>query len=260
MSHKPSFLAEQPWVTAPWELHPKTAFDRLLDIIVLLPGILGRADRIVPQEQTLARRLLAQDLLTNCVNIENQFDQWYAQTRAPDQPDVLWIGDPDATGAQIPFADTFSFRDGLAAITFIYYWMAQLVLHPYIERLYWTIFEPVVDGPFPQTMPVLPGNLQINTLKYSLKEVRELASNICRSLDFALAHTVQPDMLVAPLFVVCQFYQRVGMDHGAGEDEVFADGRLELMWCDAFRARLVAKGREIQDVVQGKQWRDLASF
>jgi hypothetical protein len=198
--------------------------------------------------------------LVNCINIERQFDQWYMDTTAPDQPNVLWIGDSGTTGAQIPFADTFSFRDGQTAMAFVYYWMAQLVFYPYVERLYYTIFEPVVDGPFPQTVPVLPSNLQINPLKYNLKEVRELASNICRSLDFALTHTVQPDMLAAPLFLVSQFYQHAGLDHGAGEDAVFADGRLELMWCEAFRSRLVAKGREIQDVVHAKQWRNLAMF
>lgn len=260
LNRKPSFLAEPPWMTSPWELHPKSNFDRLLDTIVLLPGLLARADRIVPQDQTLARRLMAQDLLSNCIGIENQFNQWYDTVRIPGQADVMWIQAPEGTDAQIPFADTFAFSDGLTAVTFIYYWMAQLIFYPYVERLYWTIFEPVVDGPFPQTMPVLPGNLQINPLKYSLKEVRDLATNICRSLDFALANTAQPDLLAVPLFVVCQFFQHVGLDHGAVDDEVFGDGRLELMWCDAFRGRVVAKGSEMQEVAQSKQWRDLAAF
>ncbi|KAK3356925.1 hypothetical protein B0T25DRAFT_141999 [Lasiosphaeria hispida] len=259
LNRKPSFLAEPAWTAGPWEFHQKSNFDHLLDTIALLPGTLARADRTFTQDQTLARRLMAQDLLSNCINIESLFDRWYGA--ATSMPDVLWIEDPDGTDAQIPFADTFAFCDSLTAVAFIYYWMAQLLFYPCIERLYWTIFEPVVDGPFPQTMPVLPGNLQINPLKYSMKEVREIASNICRSLDFALIQTAQPDMLAVPLFVVCQFYQHVGLDmHGGGDDEVFGDGRLELIWCEAFRARLAAKGRDMQEVVQVKQWKDLASF
>lgn len=178
----------------------------------------------------------------------------------PSQADVLWIQDASGVEGQIPFADAFSFRDGLTALAFLYYWMAQLLFYPCVERLYWTIFEPVVDGPFPQTIPVLPESLQqLNPLKYSAKEARELASNICRSLDFTLAHTAQPDMLTVPLFTVCQFYQRIGLDHGAAGGEIFGDGRLELMWCDAFRARLLAKGREMQDIVQSKHWRNLGA-
>ena len=71
---------------------------------------------------------------------------------------------------------------------------------------------------------------------------------------------VQPDLLAMSLFVVWRFYQHVGLDHGSDGDEVCDDGRLELMWCDVFRQRLVAKGRDIQEVVQGKQWRDMAAF
>jgi ribose 1,5-bisphosphokinase PhnN len=38
------------------------------------------------------------------------------------------------------------------------------------------------------------------------------------------------------------------------------DGRLELMWCDGFQERLLARGREIREVVQARMWLDLASF
>jgi len=210
---------------------------------------------------------MAQDLLNNCINLELQFDQWLAATSSshggngdPSRPsDLFWIETTDSQ--MIPFADTFAFRDGLTAVSLIHYWTAQLLFCPCVESLYWTFFQPVVDGPFPQSVPALPPTLEdINMMRYGRKAIRELASNICRSLDFALARIVQPDLLVVPLFVVWQFYQHLGLDHGGGEDEVFGDGRLELMWCDAFRQRLVAKGRDMQDVVQGKQWRDVASF
>jgi hypothetical protein len=35
---------------------------------------------------------------------------------------------------------------------------------------------------------------------------------------------------------------------------------MEVMWCEGFRERLVARGREIQEVVQGRGWVDLAAF
>ncbi|KAK0709087.1 hypothetical protein B0T26DRAFT_678555 [Lasiosphaeria miniovina] len=294
LNRTPIFLANPEWMATPWELHPKTFFDRLLDILVSLPAVLARSDRILSQEQTMGRRLMAQDLLINCLNIERQLDEWY--TAATHQPGAFWVQDPlDAAAAaaaavaatggvggtaassssppppvivdNIPFCDMYGFRDGVTAIMFIYYWMALVLFYPCIERLYWAMFEPVVDGPMPQAMPVLPAHLQqVNPARYSAKEVRELAVHICRSLDFALSATVQPDMLVAPLFIARQFFEQAAAVAAAGDlllhhdNLVLADNRLELMWCDGFRARLEAKGQDLLDVVQTRRWQDLASY
>ena len=100
-----------------------------------------------------------------------------------------------------------------------------------------------------------------------------MVANICRSLDFALESTVQPDMLGCPLFVVRQFYETVGLetglnlnmglmggDAGTGHEEVLSDGRLELVWCEGFGERLRGKGRDIAEVVGGRRWVDLGRY
>ncbi len=92
----------------------------------------------------------------------------------------------------------------------------------------------------------------VDPLKYCAKEVRELAANVCRSLDFALNSTVQPDLLVVPLFVVEEFYREINASAG--------DGQLELMWCEAFRHRLLAKGQDLAEVLQKRRWQELASW
>jgi hypothetical protein len=60
------------------------------------------------------------------------------------------------------------------------------------------------------------------------------------------------------LLVVARFFEDIGnmgeMVAGPG------DGRLELMWCEGFRERLMARGREMHEVVLGRRWVDLASF
>ncbi|KAK3682677.1 hypothetical protein B0T22DRAFT_291714 [Podospora appendiculata] len=258
VNRTPSYLAEPQWITTPWELHPKSALDRLFDIMVYLPNMLARADRIVAQDPTLARRLMAQDLLNNCLSLERQLDDWYASAGS-----AFWISEPDVAnmGAQMPFADTFAFPDGAAAAMFIYYWMALLLFYPSVERLYWIILDPLLlddDAAGMMPPPPPPMALQSDPLKYG--HVRELAANICRSLDFALAATVQPDLLAVPLFVVRQFYQHVGLGLHAAGDEMMGDGGVEVMWCEAFRERLAAKGRDILEVVGEKQWQDLASY
>ncbi len=201
----------------------------------------------------MARRLLAQDLLSNCVSLEQQLDVWYAAANAPrelHQPVILWVD--DAVDAQIPFGDTFGFADSLHALMFIYYWSALVLFHPCIRALHDAIFHPVLDA-FPQVYPNLPAHLQaVDPSRYCPKEVRELAANVCRSLDYALRNSAQPDLLVAPLFIVEEFYREINASAG--------DGQLELMWCEAFRQRLTAKGQDMSQVLQKRSWQEMGNW
>lgn len=236
---------------------------------------------------------MAQDLLANCLSLERQLDAWWqhdAGTAASADPEgagagagaaspAYWIEDPllsegggGSGGSQIPFADTFAFRSGQAAVAAIYYWTSLVLLYPCVARLHEAIFQRVVDA-FPQPEPAagpssaaaaqrLRGGgrgrdgggtmLTLDPRRYSGHRTREVAAGVCRSLDFALAATGQPDLLGPPLQVVHEFYLR-----GVGES---GDGQLELMWCEGFRGRLQAKGGEVADVVGGRRWRDLCAW
>lgn len=296
---KSTFLSDPEWTSMPWEAHPKSGLDRLLDIAALLPVMFSRADNVTPNEPTMGRRMMAQDVLANCLYVERVLEQWHASVQdlgmrggpgvsgastmssAPASVDGgvgggfrsggararasshggsgnwYWIADPEHTSvtAQIPFADTFAFRDTVTALMFIYYWAILVLLYPCVESLYGSIFQPVLDA-FPSPYPNLPASLQIPggdpSIYYGPKEVRELAGNVCRGLDFALATTVQPDLLAAPLFVVESFYRQINAASG--------DGALELLWCEAFRSRLAAKGQYLAEVVQSRRWVDAGQF
>lgn len=263
---------------------------------------------------------MAQDLLSNCLNVEAQLDQWlssvYANANAndgiggggSDDPSVMQmttslfrVEEPDGSETQIPFTHTLTFRNGLTALMFIHYWAALVLFHQCIDRLHAVISERLVDVwspqtytslentlPIPQQQPLplsglihhIPPNIPNIQLpnpiphphphphhpataagspafahdpnKYTAKETRELAAMVCRSLDFALAATTQPDALAAPLAVVQEFYSDISAQAG--------DGQLELMWCEAFRVRLAARGQDVVDVVAGRKWRDLAAY
>jgi hypothetical protein len=237
-------------MTTPWEVYPKSIFDNLLDIIVSLPGLLDRADRIFPSDPTLQRRMMAQELLGNFLNMERRFEAWYRSIN-PESSGTPVYGPVASEGdVQIPFIETFTFRDHLTAFSMIYYWTSMILLYPCIERLHHAIFQPVVDA-FPQVQPRLPRGLSIEPLKYGPRAVRELAANVCSSLDYALSH-VQPDMLVVPLFVVCELYRAIN-ESAAG------DGQLEIMWCEGFRVRLALRGQEIAEVITGKKWQEIST-
>ncbi|OLN85805.1 Transcriptional regulatory protein moc3-like protein 10 [Colletotrichum chlorophyti] len=252
LHRKATFLSSFEWCTMPWGLHPKSLFDRLFDVIIQLPGIFARTDRIIPFAATLQRRLKAQELLGNCLQVERQFEEWHSFAHAPttEHPYVYWIEEPDDPNEhQIPFADTLAFKDGVSAVMFLHYWMSLLLLHRCIESLHHTIFQPVIED-FPNMYPDLPADLHINLARYQQR--REFAARICRALDFSLSTTVQPDLLMAPLAVALNFYREINTSS--------TDGELEIMWCENFKLRLASKGQDIANVLQSRAWVDIGKF
>ncbi|KAL8408810.1 hypothetical protein RB594_007295 [Gaeumannomyces avenae] len=249
LNRKSTFLAEPEWTMVPWESHPKSALDRLFDILALLPGLLERADRIMASDPTLERRLLANELLTSCLQAEDLLNGWYLSN---DPSTAFWVDESGGLEAGIPFADALAFRDGATALGLSHYWAALVCLWPCVERLHQAVFQPVLDE-FPQTFPDLSEELlHMDPARYAAKEARELAACVCRSLDGTLAATVQPDLAAVPLAVAEGFYRELNATTG--------DGCLELIWCEAFRSRLAAKGQDIADVIQGRDWAELARF
>ncbi|KAK2045568.1 hypothetical protein LZ31DRAFT_240256 [Colletotrichum somersetense] len=252
LHRKATFLESIEWCTIPWERHPKTVFDRLFDIIAPLPSIFARVDRTIPFAATLQRRLKAQELLENCLQLERSLEELELFARAPttEHPHAYWIEEPDDPDVQqIPFADSLVFKDGISSVTFLYHWMSLLLLHRCIEALHHAIFQPVIED-FPNMYPDLPPHLQINLARYQQR--RDFASRICRALDFALSTTVQPDLLAAPLAVALEYYREINASS--------RDGELEIMWCENFKLRLKSKGQDIANVLQSRSWADIGKF
>ena len=81
---------------------------------------------------------------------------------------------------------------------------------------------------------------------------RQLASQICQALDFALRRTAQPDLLVAPLVAVERLY--------AGVEEAEGRKTLELVWCEGFRDRLGVRGEYLAGLLRGRKWAELGRF
>lgn len=87
--------------------------------------------------------------------------------------------------------------------------------------------------------------------RYRPREIRKLAANVCRSLDWAVGRSRaiealgplgQPDLVAAPLAVVERFYDDI---------RALGDGELERLWCQGFRERLAVRGRDVVSLVAG---------
>lgn len=255
LNRKPTFCGDPEWVTTPWERHPKAPLDRLLDILSQIPSLLQRVDHVLGLEPTMARRLLVQDVLENCLSVQAALEQWHASLHQSSyrSQSAYWIS-PDQSAAQIPFTDPLSFRDSLTSVTFLYYWAAQVLFYPCINLLNHTIFSPVVDS-YPQVFPDLPLHLHIDPEAYGSNKVREITTNVCRGLDAALANTAQPDLLAFPVYMAETFYG--GLNVVAQQT---GEGAMELMWLVGFRTRMMNRGQNLAGAAMERAWRDLAGW
>ena len=254
LNRQPTFLSDPAWTTAPWEWHPKSVLDWLLDIITQLPSIFQQTDRLLLLQPTLSRRREAQGLLRLCIEAESQFEHWLAMVdgqRTPEKPLTYWFEEMTDPGHAIPFSYTFTFSDSMTGIMFLYNWMAHVLLYKCMETLDRIISQPVVDV-YPDSWPdAAAADPQISVARY--RQAREMAADICRGLDSALENALQPDLLVAPMRVALDLYKEIN----AASSQ---DGALEILWLDAFRGRLAEKGQHVATALQGKQWVQLARF
>lgn len=266
LDRKPTFCGEPDWVTTPWARHPKAPFDRLLDILSQIPSLLQRLDHLLGLEPTVNRRLMAQDLLENCLSVQGALEQWHGNvhqtTYSTQSP--YWIPSPSSSPhhdappqqQQPPFTNALAFRDQLTSVTFLYYWAAQVLFYPSIELLSHAIFTPVVDAySQAQIYPELPPHLMVDPDAYGPNKTRDIAANVCRGLDAALAASTQPDLLAFPVHVVESLYG--GLNVVAPQ---MGDATLELLWLGGFRGRMMVKGQNLAGVVMGRGFRDLAEW
>ncbi|KAI0851686.1 hypothetical protein F5Y00DRAFT_259176 [Daldinia vernicosa] len=254
LNRQPTFLCSPEWTVVPWERHPRTPLDELLDIVVLLPSVFSQVSRITSQDASLSRHLKEKEFLDSCVNIEQQFDIWYSMLhqRVSESGSMLhWTADATHYDAHVPFSNVFNFPSPLMGLIHVYYWAVLISFHQCIDMMLNIIVESEGKSPSGDfgMLSVIP--LGIDIQKYQPSKRRILAENVCRSLDFALQTTVQPDLLAAPLWVVNEFYDGIGH---------FGDGELERLWCAGFKGRLEAKCREVSLCLQENKWVDVKQF
>ncbi|AEO57551.1 hypothetical protein MYCTH_2303828 [Thermothelomyces thermophilus ATCC 42464] len=292
LNRTPTFLAESQWLSVPFEIHPKAPLDRLFDNLAVLASLLPRADHVLSQEPTFARRLMAQELLNDCLDLEMEMGRWYTSLQHPSMSGsagggaggkpLFWLSDSTVTRVNPPF-NPLIFRDNHTALALSYYWAALVLFYPTIWRLY---FAAVIDAvvvmdttttsnppsylphhqphqhqyqqhqyqqqqqqQLPQSttpsmftpLPIPPRLQDLDPMRYSLPQVRQIAGNVCRALDFLLLVLLplpllppegnknsssssnnsnntpvplpgwaQPDLLWLPLLAVARLFRELG--------------------------------------------------
>ncbi|KAJ3575961.1 hypothetical protein NPX13_g3859 [Xylaria arbuscula] len=245
LNRQPTFLCNPEWTVVPWEHYPRTYLDDLLDVVVLLPSIYSRADQILLAEATPNREPIARELLDNCVNIQAQFDIWFdvvqQETRSP-----YWVGEGSA---YVPFNEPLSFASPSLCLAHVYYWTVLIGFHQCIYALLQVIDKPSKGTSSPAMAANLPQGL--DPRKYQPAETRNLAALACRSLDFALQNISQPDLLIAPIWIIRDFFSQM---NAVGLCE------LESLWIDEFNERLQVRTREMSAWLEDRRWTMIKRF
>ncbi|KAI1287748.1 hypothetical protein F5Y03DRAFT_113893 [Xylaria venustula] len=245
LNRQPTFLCNPEWTVVPWEHYPRTPLDDLLDVVVLLPSIYSRADDITLLETDNDRKLRARELLDNCVNIETQFEIWLSVVQQRGELPYRVSNGP----AYVPFNEPLSFTSPLLCLVHVYYWAVLIGFHQCIYALIEVIHKPEDKGPSAAMATDLPPGL--DPRKYQPAETRRLAALICRSLDFALQASSQPDLLVAPTWIIKDFYSRMN---------TIGLCELESLWVDEFVDRQEARRRERNFWLEDKRWIGIRRF
>lgn len=158
--------------------------------------------------------------------------------------------------------ETFAFRDTQTGLGLLFYWSGLVLLWPKMWRLYWVLFEAVIDGPIGVEV-TLSGKLAgVDPMRWGWKETRGVAESVCRGGGWVLQGAAQPDLVGWVVQVLDWFYGELpGMMTGWDEGVmVGGDGRLEMGWVRGLRERVQGRGRDIGEVVGGRGWVDYMSF
>ena len=242
---KDSFLSGVEWRTIPWNLHPKSLFDSLLDIMSTLPALLARTGRITAtRSHTDSLVSRPESALAECQRLAGQLDEWAALAgprRIPCRPQPDSALDTKSKG--------LVFRDGITAVSCVYLWTAKLLLHQCTGVLRELMSRPVIEHIIGMDYVCPAMNTFVDTQSVLL------SANICSGLDSALANTLQPDLLVGPLAIANKVFAEA-----VRQQQHTKETSDHILWNEDFVKRLAAKAEHMRGWIEAKPWRDLAHF
>ncbi|KAH7124941.1 hypothetical protein B0J13DRAFT_455032 [Dactylonectria estremocensis] len=210
LERRETFLSAPEWGCLPWQFYVKDYFDRLIDLMLLLPPLLARIHKIVPLPETLERRTSAESLIRSLTSLQEQLTHWH-------QEFIEQEGHPSRTHQSI----SYSFKNGRTGVAFLHYWFAQLAICHRIETL-----RLVISQPLPHEK--LPPNKE--TYSFQMQTARQLATEICRGLG-SLLNILQPEILIAPMEAAMRCFRCIHITTQSVPEEA--------AWLESFHKRLM---------------------
>lgn len=200
LRRKKTFLAQQEWLSIPWQSMPcKTPHDVLVDIAADLPGLLEKFDllRSSPTSQT---HIDLQDLLDSCVKLTDTLLSWEHNRRQFAKP--IPVVHNHREGDLYPFSQEMKWDNHFFFNASLVYWAVQLVLCMTLTQ----IEVLLASLGFPRR------TLHTSTTS-NQQHARQYANCIAQSIPYAL----MPDMgalginhIAFPLCLAFQYFTEAG--------------------------------------------------
>ncbi|KAH7130855.1 hypothetical protein EDB81DRAFT_695998 [Dactylonectria macrodidyma] len=231
LERRETFLSALEWGCRPWQFYAKDSFDRLIDLMLLLPPLLARIHRIMPLHQTSERRTSAESLIRSLSSLEERLTHWH-------QEFIEQEGPPSRTHQSI----SYSFKDGRTGVAFLYYWFAQLAICHRIETLRGVIAQPLPHEKVP---------VNKETYSFQMQTARELATEICRGLG-SLLNILQPELLIAPMEAAMRCFQCIHLTTQYVPEET--------VWLESFHKRLIHTQKALPHAVRRQGLAEIAQL
>lgn len=197
---RPTYLARPEWIENPFKHRPKPMFQRLLDLVVIVPNIIADGYRLLkgPLEGTevIDRRVMLLTMLgliDRCWRVDTQLQTFYKNLEADSLGPVYWPElsmDTDGGETEVHlgkvFPVAFQYLDLRTAHICLMYWACMAILWSGMGLMY-QLLEGVAAANAISTNEETPGRAlditQLPPLEHR-KDVASLARNICQSVEF----------------------------------------------------------------------------
>lgn len=193
----------------PWINIKKDDLDRLFDIIAAYGNVRERVKYLEDAGSSPDDLNIAESLLLSCLEVKKQLSNWledFEKTIPGPMLSVVPWGD-DAVSREL-FSFRFQFINLKTAMMYLKYWATFILVNGSMMRIekYFKRAESSLETAGIKHKPATrlrPG--------FELQKMTEYAMNVCRSLDYALEHTMKssgPIYLTYPILVVHLFFQQ----------------------------------------------------
>lgn len=194
LRRKKTFLAQQEWLTVPWQSMPcKTYHDVLVDLAVNIPGLLEDFDRLRSSSAPGMHAAL-QDLLRSFTQLKDTLTRWEHNKKQFARPVLVFHKHRE--GDLYPFDREMSWDNHIFFNASLVYWAVQLVIAMAITQI--ELF--LASLGFPRS------SLYVSTAS-NHQHAHEYATYIAQSIPYAL----MPDMGALGIshiaFPLCLAYQ-----------------------------------------------------
>jgi hypothetical protein len=211
--HSPTFLLDQAWLEQPWRLTSKEPFDKLLDILLKLLGILEKADEKERlQSQTLFISLL--EIIDLLWDLDADLERWckvlergtrgpFYQTRSST---LETPADSPEKGKLFPIAFHSPYLH--MAHTLLLYWAGQVMVWWDLTRAYQKVtglLGTIDKTTSPNAVEWRPVSFALATTTWSRKYVPSTSTpvNSARSSTEQTGHTQQQRTFSSQLNTAC---------------------------------------------------------